>query len=159
MYSESKPDCGDIDLIGCFAPDLPQAAHASICSTVNSIRTNWCRTDQRHSKVLIAADVVSAVPGCSLGSPGQGWGSCGWSLLTWHCMLRPCLVWDESSNALADEETASWWGRNEGTNYFLFAAKNWTRADYCVGNFSAWRCFTLSCSTLSQWGIYLLIDW
>lgn len=98
-YSESKPDWGEVDLIGCFAPALPQAAHASICSMCIVIRSSWCRTDRPCSQILIPTDEVSAVPDCSLGSPGHGWGGCGWSLLTWHCTLRPretlcSLVWD-----------------------------------------------------------------
>lgn len=95
--SESKPDWGEIDLIGCSAPALPRAAHASICSVCIVIRSSWCRTDRTYSQVLIPTHEVSAVLDCSLGSPGRGRGSWGWSPLAWHCTVRTretlCSVW------------------------------------------------------------------
>lgn len=142
MYRESKPDWGEVDLIGCFAPALPQAAHASICSMCIVIRSSWCRTDRPYSQVLIPTDEVSAVPDCSLGSPGHGWGSCDGAyshgIARWGPGRPSALsgLGHKSSNASAGEETAPWLRSDEGTNSTWLAAENWTRADTCL-----WRQF------------------
>lgn len=70
---------------------------------------------------------MSAVLDCSLGSPGHGWDSCGWSLLTWHGTERFSALsglGDGLSNASADEEASPWLGGDEGMDSTRSAAGN-----------------------------------